>query len=213
MSFFLLAPLTFAVPLRVFCLFLRCLPVNPNVSINPHFHIAASVYRSRRNGRTLLSGWLLDLVGETDTDESVVWLELLEGLWGVVDEGESSGLSTTELSAETEDVDLVLVGLVKLSKLCTEIVLGDVGAVWVEDVTIMQSQIFLLQKPILPIVPSDANPMPSRRATNSDAAMLISMLVEVHLHNHLLTAQERVADELASAQGHWLLAVCHFCDV
>ena len=161
-----------------------------------------------------MSGWLLDLAGETDTDESVVWLELLEGLWGVVDEGESSGLSTTELSAETEDVDLVLVGLVKLSKLCTEIVLGDVGAVWVKDVTIMKCQI---QNSILHIPPSDAD-VSSRRATKFDAAMLKSlvllsmMLMEVHLHNHLLTAQERVADELASAQGHWLLAVCHFCD-
>lgn len=65
-------------------------------------------------------------------------LELLESLWGVVDEGESSGLSTTELSAETEDVDLVLVGLVKLSKLGAELVLGDVGAVWVKDVTVMR---------------------------------------------------------------------------
>jgi hypothetical protein len=67
-----------------------------------------------------------------------VWLELLEGLWGVVDEGETSGLATTELGAETEDVDLVLVGLVKLSKLGTELVLGDVGTVWVEDVTMSQ---------------------------------------------------------------------------
>lgn len=65
-----------------------------------------------------------------------MWLELGEGLWGVVDEGESSGLATTELGLETEDVDLLLLALVELSELATEVVLGDVGAVWVQNVTV-----------------------------------------------------------------------------
>ena len=84
--------------------------------------------------RTLLAGSLLDLVGDTDTDETVVGLELLQGLGGVVDESEAGGLATTVLCAETEDGDLVLVGLVQVGQLLAELILGDVGAVGVEDV-------------------------------------------------------------------------------
>jgi hypothetical protein len=65
-----------------------------------------------------------------------VGLELLERLGGVVDKGETSGLATTELGPQTEDVDLLLGGLVELSQLSTELFLGDVGAAGVEDVTI-----------------------------------------------------------------------------
>jgi hypothetical protein len=39
------------------------------------------------------------------------------------------------LSLETENVDLVLSGLVEFGKLAPELVLGDVGAVGVEDIT------------------------------------------------------------------------------
>jgi hypothetical protein len=83
---------------------------------------------------TLLAGSLLDLAGGTNANETVVGLELLEGLGGVVDESEAGALTTTVLCAETEDGDLVLVGLVQIGQLLTELVLGDVGAVGVEDV-------------------------------------------------------------------------------
>jgi hypothetical protein len=63
-----------------------------------------------------------------------VGLELLQGLLGVVDESEASALTATVLCAETEDGDLVLVGLVQIGQLLAELVLGDVGAVGVEDV-------------------------------------------------------------------------------
>lgn len=63
-------------------------------------------------------------------------LELLHGLGGVVDEGETSGLAATELGAETEDVDLVLGGLVQGAELLAELILGDVGAAGVEDITL-----------------------------------------------------------------------------
>lgn len=63
-------------------------------------------------------------------------LELLHGLGGVVDKGETGGLAATELCPETEDVDLLLGGLVHASKLLTEIILGDVGTAGVEDVTV-----------------------------------------------------------------------------
>lgn len=86
--------------------------------------------------RTLLSGGLLDGAGSTDTDKAVARLELLQGLSGVVDESETSGLATTVVGAETEDGDLVLAGLVELSKLAAEVILGDVGLVGVQDVTV-----------------------------------------------------------------------------
>jgi hypothetical protein len=91
-------------------------------------------HKSER-GRTLLSAGTLDLGAETESDEAVQRLELLHGLGGVVDESETSGLATTELGAETEDGDLVLLGLVEATELLTELILGDVGAVGVEDVT------------------------------------------------------------------------------
>ena len=62
--------------------------------------------------------------------------ELLQRLWGIVDESETSCLSTTELSSQTENIDLILVGLVEFGKLGSELVLGDVGSVGVEDITV-----------------------------------------------------------------------------
>jgi hypothetical protein len=82
----------------------------------------------------LLSGGLLDLGSGTDTDETVVRLELLQGLSGVVDQGEASALATTVLRAEAEDGDLILVGLVETGELVAQLILGDVGTVGVEDI-------------------------------------------------------------------------------
>lgn len=110
----------------------------------------------------LLSAGLLDLSSGTDADQAVVRLELLQGLVGVVDEGEASALATTVLSAETEDGDLVLVGLVQLGELLAELVLGDISTIGVEDV-----------------------------------------------HDHLLSGEQGVADELASPQGNG--SVGHDC--
>lgn len=87
-------------------------------------------------GRTLLSRCALGLGGEADADQSVLRLELLHGLGRVVDEGEASRLATTELGAHAEDGDLVLLGLVHGRELLTELLLGDVGAAGVQDVTV-----------------------------------------------------------------------------
>ena len=65
-----------------------------------------------------------------------MWLELLHGLGGVVEEGETGALATTELGAETEDGNLVLVHLVKTGELLAKLILGDVWARWVEDITV-----------------------------------------------------------------------------
>ena len=86
--------------------------------------------------RTLLSAGLLDLGGLAVSDQSVVGLELLHGLGRVVEEGETGALATTELRAETEDGDGLLGLLVQLRELLAEFILGDVGAVGVEDVTV-----------------------------------------------------------------------------
>jgi hypothetical protein len=90
----------------------------------------------RAQGRTLLSRCALRLGGEAHADQSVLRLELLHGLGRVVDEGETGCLATTELRAQTEDGDLVLLGLVHGGKLLTELLLGDVGAAGVQDVTV-----------------------------------------------------------------------------
>ena len=66
-------------------------------------------------------------------------LKLLQCFGRVIDQGEAGRLSTSELGLETENVDLVLVGLVKFGKLGSEVVLGDVGTVGVEDITVRSS--------------------------------------------------------------------------
>lgn len=82
----------------------------------------------------LLSAGTLGLGGKSDSDQSVLGLELLESLGGVVDEGEASGLATTELGAQAEDLDLLFLGLVQAAQLLLELDLGDVGTAGVEDV-------------------------------------------------------------------------------
>jgi len=85
--------------------------------------------------RTLLPAGLLNLRRKTVAHLAVVWLELLERLGGVVDEGETGALAATVLGAETEDGNTVLLRLVQLRQLLAELVLGNVWAVWVQDVT------------------------------------------------------------------------------
>lgn len=101
----------------------------------PFLTPSSTMCPSNHEKHTLLSAGLLDLLSGTDTDETEVRLELLQGLSGVVDQSEAGALATTELRAETEDGDLILVGLVEASELLTEFVLGDIGTVGVEDVT------------------------------------------------------------------------------
>jgi len=81
---------------------------------------------------------LLDLGRQSDADQSVVGLELLHGLGGVVDKSEAGRLATTELCAEAENADLLLAGLVHAGELLAELLLGDVGATRVEDVTVFE---------------------------------------------------------------------------
>ena len=58
-------------------------------------------------------------------------LELLHRLRRVIDERKAGALSTTILSPESEDRDLVFAGFVEFGELGSEFVFGDVGAVGV----------------------------------------------------------------------------------
>jgi len=72
-----------------------------------------------------------------------VWLELLHGVYRVVDEGETSGLATTILCSQTKDGDSRAVGLIDLSDLIAEVGLGDVWETRMEDVN---DHLFPLEK-------------------------------------------------------------------
>ncbi len=63
-------------------------------------------------------------------------LELLHRLRRVVDKCEACALAATILRLEAEDGDLVLGGLVQLRELGSELILGYVRSVWVEDVAV-----------------------------------------------------------------------------
>jgi len=95
----------------------------------PLSHVALGV-------RTLLPARLLDLGGLSVSYEPVVRLELLHCLGRIVNERETGALAATVLSPEAEAGDLVLVRLVEFAELGAELILGDVRAVWVEDVTV-----------------------------------------------------------------------------
>ncbi|EEQ40410.1 hypothetical protein CLUG_04538 [Clavispora lusitaniae ATCC 42720] len=83
---------------------------------------------------SLLSRRLLNLLSQTVSDQSVGWLESLGVSNGLVDQTETGRLSSTELGSETENRDSVLVGLVQLSQSFSQLILGDVSSVWVQDV-------------------------------------------------------------------------------
>lgn len=142
------APLVLAVPRNSLERFFLCLPNHESI-ISYVVHVTRHVKKDGLNpphmqgALTLLSRGLLDLVGLSVADESVVWLELLHGLGGIVEEGEAGALAATVLGAETEDGDLVLGDLVERGELLAELILGDVGTRWVEDVTIGKMYQFL----------------------------------------------------------------------
>lgn len=68
------------------------------------------------------------------TDETVLGLELAEGIFVVVDDAESGGLSSSELGAESEKDDKLGVGLVHASDNFLELGLGNVGTSRVDDI-------------------------------------------------------------------------------
>jgi hypothetical protein len=92
---------------------------------------------------------------------------------------------------------LILVGLVEFGELASQFFLGDVGAVGVENIT----AIVLERHP-------QSRSFASLRLRDANAMLAESM---GNLHDHLLAAEEGVANELACSQGDSLLTVRHVC--
>lgn len=80
---------------------------------------------------SLLSGWLLHLLGQSVSDQTVGWLKSLSIRDGLVHQTETRGLSSTEVGSETEHGDGIFVSLVDLGQSLTELILGDVSLTWV----------------------------------------------------------------------------------
>lgn len=83
---------------------------------------------------SLLSRGLLNLLSQAVSHQSVSWLESLGVSDRLVDQTETGGLSTTEVSSETEHGDSIFVSLVKLRQLLSQLILGHVWSVWVQNV-------------------------------------------------------------------------------
>lgn len=105
-----------------------------------YHHISHTPHHQSKNANeeehTLLAGRLFDLGSVAVANFAVVRLEFLEVVVGVVNQSKTSRLPATELGAESKNGDRVFVGLVKVGKLGAELILGDVGSVGVEDITV-----------------------------------------------------------------------------
>ena len=83
---------------------------------------------------SLLSRGLLDLLAKTVSNKTVAGLELLKSINRVVNKTETSRLTATVLGLQTENRDSVLLRVVDAGELLTEVILGDVSSVGVENV-------------------------------------------------------------------------------
>jgi hypothetical protein len=100
------------------------------------------------------------------------------------------------LRPETENHDLVLVGLVQLGEFAAELVFGDIWSVWVENITnkIFMGHQFSSSPVFFP------NPPKGVDLVGKD---------EYDLHDHLPSAEQLIADEFAGSQGDGRLSVGH----
>ena len=70
---------------------------------------------------------------ETYTSEHLLAVELLSSVKRIIDEGEAGGSATTELGLETENRNVLILGLEGLSKLALDVGLRDVGQLGVNQ--------------------------------------------------------------------------------
>ena len=70
---------------------------------------------------------------ETYTSKHLLAVELLSSVKRIIDEGEASGSATTELGLETENRNVLILGLEGLSKLALDVGLRDVGQLGVNQ--------------------------------------------------------------------------------
>ena len=68
--------------------------------------------------------------------------ELLEKIHIVVDQGEAGSLATTEVGAESEARDHIGGSFVHLGQFLRDLLLGDCGASWVENIYDLQHAFF-----------------------------------------------------------------------
>ena len=71
---------------------------------------------------------------KSKTHKTVLGLELLKGIFVVVDYAESSGLSTSELGTESEKNNELAIGLVHASDNFLKLGLGHIGTSRVDDI-------------------------------------------------------------------------------
>ena len=142
MSF--VAAFPFAVPLTVLARFLRCLPVhtNPSAQYFQPDRLLPNIHRAVHEEvvRTLLPTSLLNLRSGPIPHQPVMRLELLHHLMAIIDQRKSRALASSVLCSEAETRDLIFVGFVELGELLAELVLFDVRAVRVEDVSVNGEQ-------------------------------------------------------------------------
>lgn len=169
---------------------------------------------------SLLSAGLFDLGCLAHPDQSVSGLKLLHRFDGIVDQGEACSLATTVLGTHAEDVDLVEVGLVDFGELLTEIVLGDIGSVWVEDITVRRLNVSKSFPTLLLILfqyewEGGRNAFLLAQLSFCVYRSIVNCRCE-NLHYHLLSRQKSVCDEFAGSDGDWLVSVrwsSHDCDI
>ncbi len=74
------------------------------------------------------------VLGHTVTDQSVLWLELLGEVKGIVDQSEAGALATTEDGAEAEAEYDIWLGLIHAGKLLSDLSLLDCGLAWMQNI-------------------------------------------------------------------------------
>lgn len=162
--------------------------------------------------RTLLSACPLSLGGHPNANESVCRLELLHGLGRIVDEGKSGRLATAELCPQTEDGELVLVGLVHGRELLAKRLLGDVCSAGMEDVAVAEKDCQLsLNASSTSAIRSTRGHIDPARHRQLNRFREVDSNVEVDSHYHLLTAKQRIRDELSRPKRDGTVGVSHVC--
>ncbi len=127
---------------------------------------------------SLLSRWLLNLVGKTSSHQSVVRFELLGVSNTVINQTKTSRFSTTVLSSETKDRDTVLLGLVQISQLLLQLVLGNICLGWMDNINHKLSS--LQQWVADDLSGSDSDSVRLKKSNKTMVSMSILVFVSYH---------------------------------
>lgn len=83
---------------------------------------------------SLLSRWLLNLVGKTSSHQSVMRLKLLSVGNTVVNQSETGWFTSTVLGSESENRDAILLRLVQVSQLLLQLSLWNICLGWMDNI-------------------------------------------------------------------------------